>query len=83
MKKLTEQKLVELFSKVLKIKKNKININNLASNNTEEWDSINHLNLMVEIDTKLNGKAKNIPELSTAHSLKKICTILKKHKLME
>jgi hypothetical protein len=38
---------------------------------------------MVEIDTKLNGKAKNIPELSTAHSLKKICTILKKYKLME
>lgn len=83
MKKLTEQKLVELFSNILKIKKNKININTLNLNNTEQWDSINHLNLMVEIDTKLNGKAKNIPELATAHSLKKICAILKKHKLME
>lgn len=83
MKQITEQKLLELFSKILKIKKNKIKINNLASNNTEEWDSINHLNLMVEIDTELNGKAKNIPELSTAHSLKKICAILKKHKLMK
>lgn len=82
MKKLTEQKIIELFSKILKIKKNKIDIN-LSSNNTEEWDSINHLNLMVEIDTKLNGKAKNIPELSTAHSLKKIYAILKKYKLME
>ena len=81
MKQLTELKIIELFSKILKIKKNKIDIN-LSSNNTEEWDSINHLNLMVEIDTKLNGKAKNIPELSTAHSLKKICAILKKHKLM-
>ena len=82
MKQLTELKIIELFSKILKIKKDKIDIN-LSSNNTEEWDSINHLNLMVEIDTKLNGKAKNIPELSTAHSLKKICAILKKHKLMK
>lgn len=82
MKQLTELKIIELFSKILKIKKNKIDIN-LSSNNTEEWDSINHLNLMVEINSKLNGKAKNIPELSTAHSLKKIYAILKKHKLMK
>lgn len=82
MKKLTEEKVIDIFSKILKVKKNKIN-SNTSSNNTEEWDSINHLNLMVEIDTKLNGKAKNITELSTAHSLKKIISILKKNKLMK
>lgn len=82
MKQISKQEVVKLISKTFKINKSKINMNSSVKN-IEEWDSINHLNLMVEIDNKLNGKAKNISDLAEANSLKKIYSILYKNKLLK
>lgn len=82
MKQISKQEIINLISKICKVNKSKININSSVKN-IDEWDSINHLNLMVEIDSRLKGKAKDLPDLATANSVKKIYSILNKNKLLK
>ena len=48
----------------------------------KNWDSMSHLNILVELDKKLSKKARDIDELSSANSVKKIISILNKNKLL-
>tara|TARA_Y100001970_G_scaffold142135_1_gene174872 strand:+ start:5892 stop:6131 length:240 start_codon:yes stop_codon:yes gene_type:complete len=55
-----EKKLENIFEVVFDLKKNKIKKSNFS--NTKKWDSINHLNLILALES--NFKIKISPEIS-------------------
>lgn len=77
---LNEEKLQNLISKILKIKKDKITLNS-GINNLEQWDSLAHLTILTEIDNFTKGKASKIKGLSNATTIKEILKLLKINKL--
>lgn len=79
---LEKEELLNLISKALKTNKKKINPN-LKLGDIEEWDSLGHLEILINIDKKTNGKASKIRNLSSCDSVKKIYTSLKKHNLIK
>ncbi len=72
----TKDKLDSLFCLIFKISKSK-NKKNLNHKNVKRWDSLNHLNLILAIESKFNIRI--MPEESIdLMSYKKILTFLKK-----
>ena len=69
------------ISKILKIKidvlKDSKNLSKI-----EEWDSLNHLNILIKLDQMFNNKVSLIPEMGKADSVKKILKLLKKNNLI-
>tara|TARA_X000000950_G_C13512063_1_gene496138 strand:+ start:223 stop:465 length:243 start_codon:yes stop_codon:yes gene_type:complete len=78
---LTKKQVISCISKALKIPSSKININS-TDRNFERWDSLGHLEILMNLDKALKGKAIKIQDLAQAHSVKKIFSILKKNKLL-
>ena len=72
------QKLERVFSKILKIKIKK-NIQNLSMQNCKQWDSLNHLRLILDIEKNfgISFEMKKIPNLK---SFKLIFLEIKKKK---
>tara|TARA_Y100000591_G_C21688846_1_gene622016 strand:- start:416 stop:646 length:231 start_codon:yes stop_codon:yes gene_type:complete len=67
--------LDDLFFTVLKVPKSK-NKNNLNFKNVKNWDSVNHINLILSIESKF--KIKITPEQNfNLNSYKKILLFLK------
>jgi hypothetical protein len=56
---------------------------NSSSLNIRTWDSLMQINILVALDDKLEGKAAEIDELSTAASVEQILNILKLNDLLE
>jgi acyl carrier protein len=77
---INEEKLKNLISKILKVKKEKITLNS-GINNIEQWDSLAHLSILTEIDNFTKGKASKIKGLSNATTVKEILKLLKNNKL--
>ena len=75
MKNDTERKLKKIFSIILKVKEKKIS--NIKRANIPNWDSLNHIKIMICIENEFNIKfgAKKFNEVD---SYKKIFKILKK-----
>ena len=69
------------ISKILKIKidvlKDSKNLSQI-----EEWDSLNHLNILIKLDQMFNNKVSLIPEMGKADSMKKILKLLKENNLI-
>lgn len=78
---LTKKQVISCISKALKIPSSKININS-TDRNFERWDSLGHLEILMNLDKALKGKAIKIQDLAQAHSVKKIFSVLKKNKLL-
>ena len=67
--------LDDLFFLILKVPKSK-NKNNLNYKNVKQWDSVNHINLILSIESKF--KIKINPEQNfNLNSYKKILSFLK------
>lgn len=77
---ITEKKLINLISKILKIKSEKINLSS-GMNNIEKWDSLAHLSILSELDNLSSGKAAKINGLSNSMTVAEIFKLLKKAKL--
>ena len=71
-------KKILINKKIINIKKIKINSSN---KDFEQWDSLGHLNILLNLDKILKGKALKIENISEAYSVKEIIKILKKNKL--
>ena len=71
---LNEGKVISSISKSLKTK---ITINSSVKN-TENWDSIGHLQILANLDKLTKGKISKIEEFSEADSVQSIIKILKK-----
>ena len=76
MNKFTEEEVLKIIEEALKLEKGAININS-NPNNVSEWDSLGHLNILMSLDKRLDGKASGLSELAKAMSVKKIISVLK------
>jgi hypothetical protein len=81
MEKLTKQELISLIEDALEIESGSLDENSV-SEDIDEWDSLGHLNFLIALDTRCNGKAGEISELATASSLSEILTILETNSLL-
>jgi len=73
-----EDKVINIVSQILQLENGEITSVS-SSENTENWDSLNHLSILISLDQLLGGRAANIPELATATSIKEIVTLLNKN----
>jgi len=48
----------------------------------EEWDSLNHLNILIKLDKIFKNKVNSIVEMGEADSVKKIITLLRNNNLI-
>ena len=69
-----ESDLFKIFTKVFGLMDNSINMGT-SQENLENWDSLNHILLIVEIEKKFDIKFK-VGEISELNSVKKIFEIL-------
>ena len=76
MNKFTEEEVLKIIEEAIKLEKGTININS-NPNNVSEWDSLGHLNILMSLDKRLDGKASGLSELAKAMSVKKIISVLK------
>ena len=76
MYKFTEEEVLKIVEKALELEKGTMNINS-NPNNVSEWDSLGHLNILMSLDKRLDGKASSLSELAKAMSVKKIISVLK------
>tara|TARA_Y100001970_G_scaffold36624_1_gene45236 strand:+ start:744 stop:995 length:252 start_codon:yes stop_codon:yes gene_type:complete len=83
MKKIASKKdVIKVIAKSLGVSEKKIN-EKTSSKNSDKWDSMSHLTILISLDKMLSGKAQKIQELSNAYSVKKILQILSKKKLLK
>ena len=52
-----------------------------GSENTEEWDSLGQLSILVDLNKHFEGKISSISEMAEANSVPKILTILKENSI--
>jgi acyl carrier protein len=79
---ISNEDLFSCVAKGLKVNIKKITINS-SSKDFEQWDSLGHLDIMLNLDKILKGKALKITNISEAYSVKKIVKILKSKKLLK
>jgi|TARA_B100000795_G_C22375375_1_gene277664 acyl carrier protein len=72
--------VIEIIEKSLELKSG-ILTEDSDSENTEEWDSLGQLSILVELDKYFEGKISNIPEMAEANSVSKIIIILKENSI--
>tara|TARA_A100000164_G_scaffold352019_1_gene357297 strand:- start:400 stop:654 length:255 start_codon:yes stop_codon:yes gene_type:complete len=74
-KKISLKEIISLVSKYTGITKTQITINSSAKD-FRKWDSVNHIRLMLALETKTKTKIST-SEMSNLDSIKKIITFLK------
>lgn len=72
--------VIEIIEKSLELKPG-ILTEDSDSENTEEWDSLGQLSILVELDKYFEGKISNIPKMAEANSVSKIIIILKENSI--
>ena len=70
-----ETKIIEIISKIIKVDSKSINENS-TMNDFSKWDSLAHLNIMLEIEKKFKKKI-NTSKMSDLDSVNKILNFLK------
>ena len=73
---MTTEDLLSLIARALKVDAKNITLAS-KSESLEEWDSLGHLNILVQLDKATNGKASEYSELVEANSVSEIKFILK------
>ena len=75
---INEEKVIEIVRSSLKLDSDSISINS-SSENVDEWNSLEHLSILVAIDEELKGKAGEIDDLAKATSVRGILDAINKH----
>ena len=78
---ITKKQVISCISKAIKTPAKKINIDS-SDKDFENWDSLGHLEILLNLDKALKGKAIKIKDLAVAYNVKKIFSVLKKNKLL-
>jgi len=81
MTKMNDNDVLEIIRKALNPKKQKITLDS-SSDNVEEWDSLGHLGILVDLDKVFVKKVGRINEMAAAGSVKKILQLLKDNSLI-
>ena len=77
---ISDSKVIEIIGDVLNLQNGIVSINT-SSENTDEWDSLEHLSILVALDQYLEGKAGELTELASATSVKGILEVFAKNGL--
>ena len=72
----SQNKILEIACKIFKVKKKELTINS-NTKNTPQWDSLTHINLLIEIKKNFN-LILDINEVSEINSLKKWQKLIQK-----
>ena len=78
---ITKKQVITCISKALKVPGSKVK-DSSTDKDFERWDSLGHLEILMNLDKALKGKAIKINDLAQAHSVKKILLVLKKNNLL-
>lgn len=71
----------EVVVQALRVSKEQVS-DDSGMESVSEWDSFGHLNILVALNKKFDGKTKEIPGLAKATSVKKIAILLQEHGLL-
>ena len=74
-----EEEIIGIIAKSLEV--GEININSSVEN-TEEWDSLGHLSILVSLDKRFNGEVAGIKKMANIDSVKSILNVLKNNNLI-
>ena len=74
-----KEEVVQIISKALEV--DKISIDSSVSN-TEEWDSLGHLSILVSLDKRFDGGVAGIKEMAAVDSVRSVLKILKDNNLI-
>jgi acyl carrier protein len=75
MSKISLEQIISIVSKVIGISEKNININSKSSD-FDKWDSLAHVNIIIEIEKKIEKKI-NISKMGDLTSIKSILNYLK------
>jgi acyl carrier protein len=75
MSKISLEEIISIVSKVMGISEKNININSKSSD-FDKWDSLAHVNIVIEIEKKIEKKIKT-SKMSELTSIKSILNYLK------
>ena len=75
MSKISLEEIISIVSKVMGISEKNININSKSSD-FDKWDSLAHVNIIIEIEKKIEKKI-NISKMGDLTSIKSILNYLK------
>jgi len=81
MEKISEKGVIGVIQNALELEETNLTIDSSAED-TEEWDSLGHLGILVALDELFDGKVGGIDEMATADSIRKILEILKANSLI-
>lgn len=81
MTKMSDNDVLEIIRKALNPKNQKITFDS-SSDNVEEWDSLGHLGILVDLDKVFDNKVGQINEMAAAGSVKKILQLLRDNSLI-
>ena len=70
------------ISKILKTDEKKI-INSKNLRDIDEWDSLNHLAILIQLDKMFGNKVAKISKMKDADSIFKIIKLLRENNLIE
>ena len=70
------------ISKILKTDEKKI-INSKNLRDIDEWDSLNHLAILIQLDKMFGNKVSKISKMKDADSIIKIIKLLRENNLIE
>ena len=73
-----EQKILNVIAKSLELDNSQITIET-TSNDLEEWDSLGHLSLLMELDKAFNDVSEKAPQLASASTVKEIVDAVVEH----
>ena len=73
-----EQKILNVIAKALDIDVSKISLET-TSNDFEEWDSLGHLSLLMELDNNFDTVSEKAPQLASASTVKEIVDAVIEH----
>ena len=73
-----EQKILNVIAKALGIDVSKISLET-TSNDLEEWDSLGHLSLLMELDNNFDTVSEKAPQLASASTVKEIVDAVIEH----
>ena len=77
---INEEKVIEIVQSSLKLERGSISIDS-SSENVDEWNSLEHLSILVALDQELKGKAGEIDDLAKATSVRGILEAINKQLL--
>ena len=66
-----EKEILKTIAKALDVDASQINIDT-NSNDLEEWDSLGHLSLLMELDNNFDSVSEKAPQLASASTVKEI-----------